>query len=567
VNLSRKDEIGELAASFDSMVQRINARTQELEALNDMTATVGKSLDLQEILQRAVEKVCWLNRTEGAVIHLLDNRTDQLVLAGSYGIFPPILEGLIPFKPGQSVADWFAETGELFLEVENTATDPRAETGLEVWKSLVVVPLRSAGKMVGTLGTGNITQRRFTPEEVALLQAIGNQLEVAIENARLHTEMQRYAEEMSDIYHNAACGYHSLGPDGTFQRINNTELKWLGYTSDEIIGKKKFTDVITPDSLQIFQSNFPELKKRGWIGNIEYDMIRKNGTILPVLLNATAIMGREGRFIASRSSVVDNTERKQAEEALRKTKDLLLQSEKLAAIGQLAAGVTHEILNPVNIISLELQLLQKMETLSPKVNKELTVCMEQVKRIVTIAENLNRFSRIHSRKRLMTDINAVIDRVVTLYMPQLKMDGVQIDIRYQSDLPATLANAEMIEQVILNVITNAVAAMEGKKQKVMRIATSRNTVIGRHDYLRVMIADNGTGITEKNLIRLFEPFFTTKESGKGTGLGLSISYGIIEDHGGRIWAENNTWGGASFFFDLPVIPNSDNKSVEGRSDI
>lgn len=194
VNLSRKDEIGELAASFDGMVQRINARTQELEALNDMAATVGKSLALQEILQRAVEKVSWLSGTEGAAIHLLDDRTGELVLAASYGIPPPILEGLAFFKPGQSVVEWFAETGKPFLEVENTAIDPRAETGLEVWKSLVVVPLRSAGKMVGILGTGNVKQRRFTPGEVALLQAIGNQLGVAIENARLHAEMQRLSQ-------------------------------------------------------------------------------------------------------------------------------------------------------------------------------------------------------------------------------------------------------------------------------------------------------------------------------------------------------------------------------------
>lgn len=194
VNLTSKDEIGELAASFDGMVQRMTARTQELEALNDMAATVGKSLDLQEILQRAVEKVSWLSGTEGAAVHLLDDRTGELVLAASYGIPSPILEGLIPFKPGRSVVGWFAETGKPFLEVENMATDPRAETGLEVWKSLVVVPLRSAGKMVGALSTGNVTHRRFTPEEVALLQAIGNQLGVAIENARLHAEMQRLSQ-------------------------------------------------------------------------------------------------------------------------------------------------------------------------------------------------------------------------------------------------------------------------------------------------------------------------------------------------------------------------------------
>ena len=194
VNLTRRDEIGELSASFDGMVQLIAARTRELEALNDMAVTVSKSLDLQEVLQRAVEKVSWLNGSEGTVIHLLDDRTDRLVPAASYGIASPVLEGLIPRRAGQSVADWFTETGELFLDADNTAAGPCAGNESPAWRSLVVVPLRAGGKMVGTLGTGNVMPRRFSPGEVALLHAIANQLGVAIVNARLHSEMQRLSQ-------------------------------------------------------------------------------------------------------------------------------------------------------------------------------------------------------------------------------------------------------------------------------------------------------------------------------------------------------------------------------------
>lgn len=194
VNLTSKDEIGELAASFDGMVQRISARTRELQALNEMAATMSKSLDLQEILQRAVEKVCWLSGTDGAVIHLLDEKTGGFILAATYGPPLPKLEALVPLKPDQTVAGWFAETGKLFLEAEITATVPPNGTELEGWKSLVIVPLRSAGKMVGALGAGNATHRRFSPEEAALLQAIGNQLGVAIENAQLHAEMRRLSQ-------------------------------------------------------------------------------------------------------------------------------------------------------------------------------------------------------------------------------------------------------------------------------------------------------------------------------------------------------------------------------------
>ena len=135
--------------------------------------------------------------------------------------------------------------------------------------------------------------------------------------------LRKSAEEISDLYDNAPCGYHSLDPDGTFLRMNNTELRWLGYARDEIIGKKKFDDLLTSESVIVFQKIFPVFKKQGWISNLEFDMIRKDGTIFPVLLNATAMNDPEGSYIMSRSTLFDNTERKRAKEALQESQERL----------------------------------------------------------------------------------------------------------------------------------------------------------------------------------------------------------------------------------------------------
>ena len=135
--------------------------------------------------------------------------------------------------------------------------------------------------------------------------------------------LRKSAEEISDLYDNAPCGYHSLDPGGTFLRMNNTELRWLGYDRDEIIGKKKFDDLLTSESVIVFQKIFPVFKKQGWISNLEFDMIRKDGKILPVLLNATAIKESDGNYVMSRSILFDNTERKKAEEALRESQERL----------------------------------------------------------------------------------------------------------------------------------------------------------------------------------------------------------------------------------------------------
>ncbi len=190
--------------------------------------------------------------------------------------------------------------------------------------------------------------------------------------------------------------------------------------------------------------------------------------------------------------------------------------------------------------------------------KELDICMAQIKRIVTIAENLKQFSRIPGKEKTMTlaDINDVIAHVLMLYSMQLKIEGIETELQYPLDLPEILMEKEKIEQVISNLISNAMDAMEGREPKVLRITTKREAPAGGHDYLRIMVADTGNGIEDELMSRIFDPFFTTKEPGKGTGLGLSISYGIIQDHGGKIWAENNEWGGASFFVELPVKPDA-----------
>ena len=145
--------------------------------------------------------------------------------------------------------------------------------------------------------------------------------------------LRKSAEEISDLYDNAPCGYHSLDSGGTFLRMNNTELRWLGYDRDEIIGKKKFDDLLTSESVIVFQKIFPVFKKQGWISNLEFDMIRKDGKILPVLLNATAIKDSDGNYIMSRSILFDNTERKKAEEALRESQERLELALKGGALG------------------------------------------------------------------------------------------------------------------------------------------------------------------------------------------------------------------------------------------
>lgn len=284
------------------------------------------------------------------------------------------------------------------------------------------------------------------------------------------------------------------------------------------------------------------------------------------------IRGADGeqRFVEIASSLIqyrnrpavlaimrDMTERKRAEgklmntlQKLQETRDMLVQSEKLAAIGRLTTGITHEILNPINIISMRMQLVNKTADLSDRTREALGICKSQLNRIAEITKELGQFARIPKKDIIMSDLNKVIGHVLTLYEPQFKVDDINTDIQFHPNLPLIPLDKDRIEQVIFNIISNANASMAAQKNKMLRIITKPTA---SKDYVQAIISDTGTGIDSSDMNKIFDPFFTTKDQPQGTGLGLFISYNIIQDHGGRIWAENNEWGGASFFIELPVV--------------
>jgi two-component system NtrC family sensor kinase len=201
---------------------------------------------------------------------------------------------------------------------------------------------------------------------------------------------------------------------------------------------------------------------------------------------------------------------------------------------------------------MRIQMLEMLETLPEKVRDGFTQIKNQLNRVVKITRDLSQFSRITKRARIRKDINEVAGEILNLLNPQLKFEQIVLETEFQSGLPKLIMEPDRIEQVILNLVNNAVDALEGRENKALRVRTE---LIGKEngEYVRLAVSDNGKVIPPGDINILFDPFFTTKEAGKGTGLGLYICYNIIQENGGRIWAENNVrGGGASFFIELPV---------------
>ena len=390
--------------------------------------------------------------------------------------------------------------------------------------------------------------------------------------ARDVTERRRTEEELRQS-HISLAEAQRIAHMGNWEWDTQTgEMLWsdemfriCGLTRETFDGNyETFIRLIHPDDREAVKDSIHKTLTEGTKTEIKYRLTRQDGSVREVLQRAEILSEGAGKSRRLMSTIQDMTLQNQAERELQKAKDLLMQSEKLVSIGRLSAGVAHEVLNPVNVISVELQMLLKTEALSPEAKAELTVCLDQIKRIVAIAESLKQLSRIPVQKTMKNDMGRVLDHILSLSSSQLRIEGIETDVHHQPDLPAVPMDREKIEQVILNLITNAIDAMEGKEKKVLRVSTSREKTIEGEDCVRVVIADSGTGIQEKDAPVLFDPFFTTKEPGKGTGLGLFISYGIIHDHRGRIWAENNEWGGASFFIELPATAEANKNSLKER---
>lgn len=249
--------------------------------------------------------------------------------------------------------------------------------------------------------------------------------------------------------------------------------------------------------------------------------------------------------------IEDKAERLQdALRRLEETQKQLLQTEKLAAIGQLAAGVAHEINNPLTGILGFAQLLIQEEGLTPQQREDLESIYKQSQRCRTIIQNLLQFS--HRKEPRMEDIEIppLIHTTLKLVQYDFKTSGIDLAVEAGDDLPLVHGDPNQLQQVFLNLLTNARQALEERKTGARILIGVKRGATGKQ--LVITFGDNGTGISPENLGKIFDPFFTTKPVGKGTGLGLSISYGIVQQHQGSIRAESEPGKGSTFIIELPA---------------
>jgi len=343
--------------------------------------------------------------------------------------------------------------------------------------------------------------------------------------------------------------------EGRILIYNEVAAKILGYDTETATQKIKIVDLY-PDNTAyevMKKMRSDDLGGKGNLRSFHVDVIAKNGETIPISLNA-AIVYNGKQEIATIGYFHDMREELRIKEELKKTHMQLLQAERLASIGMLATGVAHEINNPVAIMIEESgwieDLLEEEEFQSSKNLKECNRALKQIhtqgNRCKEITRKLLSFARKTDSDVQTAYLNDIIEEVVRLSLKRTKHAGVKLKTILQKDLPSTLVCASEMQQVLSNLINNALYAMENTGGT---ITLSSHMAHGR---IMVKIEDDGPGIPAADQSRIFDPFFTTKPVGKGSGLGLFICYSIIKSMGGTIDVQSELGNGTNFNISLPV---------------
>jgi signal transduction histidine kinase len=281
------------------------------------------------------------------------------------------------------------------------------------------------------------------------------------------------------------------------------------------------------------------------LSSTQVNLVTKKGESLPASLSAAIIYDEEGQEMASVGIFTDLRERFRMQKELEETQLKLLHSEKMGSLGKMAAGVAHEINNPLGGILIYANLLLEETPAEDPKWANLKHIVDQTMRCKDIVKELLDFSRETKHRWVQCDINQSLEQIIGLLGRQALFHDIQIIKEIDPFLTPIVADPGQLNQVFINLMTNAVDAMNGKG-----ILTVRTYAIPEEGKIGVEIADTGCGIPAENLPRIFDPFFTTKD--KGTGLGLSTVYGIIGEHGGSIEVRSNTGQGTGFILRLPV---------------
>jgi PAS domain S-box-containing protein len=517
---------------FISIVEDITERKQADEALQASRERLKRALEFDEAVMANMGEGLYAVNRDGLVTYvnpaaekLFGWRCDELLGRKMHDVVHYMHRDGTPFPADECTGLQVLLKGKALVAHEEVFIRKDGSFFDVVYSSS---PIVSDGKVMGV-----VVVFRDVSEQKRAEEALGES------EARFRT----LADNMSQFAWMAdATGWISW--------YNRRWYEYTGTTLEEMQGWG-WEKVHHPDHLERVVTKWRRAHETGEPWEDTFPLRGTDGNYRWFLSRALPIRDANGQIIRWFGTNTDVTERLAAEASVRDKQEQLIQAAKLASIGELASGVAHELNNPLNNIGLMVgNVLHHVEH-DPidrlGMRKNLTATLQQVNKAAAIIGHLRTFARTASTPPETVDMQRVIRSAISLMEAQLRLHNVELVLDLASNEPVVRGNAIQLEQVFINLLTNARDAVEPVTDKRITI---RSISCGTH--IDVAVSDTGSGMSPEHQARVFDPFFTTKEIGKGTGLGLSISYGIIKDHGGTITMESKAGKGTTFVVRLPI---------------
>lgn len=439
----------------------------------------------------------------------------------------------------------------------DVATPPQDESATDDC-IVLPLPLRSSRRLLRVFA---LPARPLAGDARTALAMLVEQAAAAVENVQRFGQLERAKRQWMQIFDGMVEGVYVSRADGVILRANQAAAEMLGLRIIDMIGRKREELHAALANYQVVRDWHPAEHGPAGLGLLSTEF--RWGSPERIFNETSFVLGS---FESGEPGADDGVHRVRIMRDItdqRRMYEQLMQSEKLAALGELVTGVAHELNNPLTTVVGYAQLLQGDSAVPPRVDRQIAKIHQEAVRASHIVQNLLAFARRSQPHKTWLDINHELRNVLNMREYQLQAEHVTLSTNYGEDLPQVWGDPNQLQQVFLNIINNAAQAMsEWRGSGEIRITTAAARLQNGRDVpgVRVTLEDNGPGIAPEHKRKVFDPFFTTKRVGQGTGLGMSISMGIVQNHNGHIAVESRLGHGASFIVELPSV--TDEADVE-----
>jgi len=511
----------------------LKRRMDEVFSLQELSYLLADTISVDRIADQVARYVMRLVACDGVLVALFHSGPQQLGVIGASGSLESLKGHVSEIGHGSLVA--LAVTNERLETAIGSPDHPVSiAQGHDVTGTATAVPLQAHDEILGAIALVRNTVTPLDDTDLRLLSTVATHAALALGNARFVELIRSGKVQWEATFDAIADGIAVIDDSGRIRRANRALANLLDTPVVDLIGQElgpylMSDPVVVEDIIAVSQNADPA------------PHITRSDVLNRILRITSASLTGERAWTVV---LIEDVTEQQAMEAS------VTQNEKMAAVGQLVSGVAHELNNPLTSISGLTEFLLQQPYIGEEGRKHLDVIREQADRAAAIVRNLLTFARQGPRTSENVDINDVVERTAALTRYEIQLRDVAFSVDLDPELPPVHGDRFQLQQVVLNLVTNAIQALGENPPSQERVITVRTYVA--NELVVLDVSDSGPGIPTDAQTRIFDPFYTTKDPGKGTGLGLSITYGIVRTHGGDIRFAARAEGGSRFVVSLPA---------------